>query len=235
MAITIRKLPPVLETWFLDEAKMIPTANYPLSNSSTGYLGSRIKKISGPKITAGWALPVTIPAGDNLATIFAIQYIREHIGKGRWVIVVSQEEGSADPETAIWGYLQSVMAWEVGIVGAVIAGHVTDIDEVEEKLENEFGLFGWGGSPVNSVWTPSGTIGEPVEINGIKVRAGDLIVGDIDGVVCVPKDQVENTIEKSRENIVNQVNLLQHIREGGSPIEILNLENLLHGHIDIED
>ena len=135
----------------------------------------------------------------------------------------------------MWSYLQSVMGWEVGVVGAVVAGYVRDIEEIEEKLGKEFGVFGWGPSPIRPDMTPNGTIGFAVQINGVTIRACDLIVGDKDGVVCVPRDEVDSTIEKCRQEIVNEVNVLQHVREGHGPVEVLGLEKLLQGNVDVEE
>jgi 4-hydroxy-4-methyl-2-oxoglutarate aldolase len=175
---------------------------------------------------------VTFPQGDNLASILAIQYIMDNVGRGRWVIVLNQE---GESDTSMWSYMQSAMAWEVGVVGAVIAGYVRDLDETHEKLGKEFGLYGWGGSPVKPECTPNGVIGEPVEINGVSIRAGDLIVGDSDGVVCIARDEVEHTIERCRQAIIDDVNRLQHVREGRGPIEVMELEELLKGNVDWEE
>jgi 4-hydroxy-4-methyl-2-oxoglutarate aldolase len=235
MAITLRKFPPVLETWFLDEARSIPTAYMPIASRSIGYLGGRIRWLVGTKIMAGWALPVSCPTGDTLATFLALQHVMDNIGSGRWVIVVAQDEPAAAGDVAMWSYLQSAMGWEVGVVGAVVNGFVRDIVETQEKLGKEFGVFGWGGSPMPAVWTPNGTIGEPVSINGVTIRAGDLIVGDNDGVVCIPKDEVEQTIELCRQEIVNEVNRLAHVREGKGAVEVLELEKMLKGNVDLEE
>ena len=232
MAITVRKLPPVLETWFLEEAKAIPTAYLTTACRSSCHLGSKIRLLSGMKSAAGWALPVTCPAGDNLATFVAIQYIMDNIGKGRWILVVNQD---GESDAAMWSYMQSAMGWEVGVVGAVVAGNVRDIDEVQEKLGKEFAMFGWGGSPVRPESTPNGTIGEPIDINGVSIRAGDLIVGDSDGIVCIPRDEVESTIDRCRQAIIDDVNRLQHIREGHGPLEVLELEPLLDGNVEWQE
>ena len=235
MSITVRKLPPVLETWFLDEARAIPTAFIAAAGRMTSYLGPQIRRQAGTKIMAGWALPITCPAGDNLATYVALEYVMANVGKGRWVFVITQEENPGNMNTGMWSYMQSAMGWEVGVVGAVVNGYVRDIEEIVEKLGKEFGVFGFGGSPLKPELTPGGTIGEPVTINGVLIRAGDLLVGDSDGVVCVPRDQVEQTIELCRQEIVDHVNKLQHVREGHSPIDVLELEKAIEGNVDWEE
>ena len=158
MAITVRKLPPVLETWFLDEVRTIPTAYLASESPSTCYLGGRIRRLAASKIMAGWALPVRCPEGDNLATFLALQYVQQNVGKGRWVIVIAQDGSGEGSDAALWSYIQSSMGWEVGVVGAVVAGYVRDIEEITEKLGKEFGVFGWGPSPVKASLTPSGSI-----------------------------------------------------------------------------
>jgi 4-hydroxy-4-methyl-2-oxoglutarate aldolase len=235
MAITVRKLPPVLETWFLDEARVIPTAFFVSAGQATGFLGPRIRKLTGEKIMAGWALPVTCPPGENLATFIALEFMKSNIGKGRWVLIVSQDETQGNIDTGMWSYMQTAMGWEVGLVGAVLTGYARDLEEITDKLGKEFNVFGWGGSPIKPGMVANGAVGEPVIINGVTIRAGDLIVGDSDGVVSVPRDQVEQTIEMCRQDIVDHVNKLQMIREGHGPIEVLELEKLVEGNVDWEE
>jgi len=107
----------------------------------------------------------------------------------------------------------------VGFVGAVIDGYVRDVDEIRDKLGKEFNVFARGASPVAASQTVAGEVGAPVTINGVTIRTGDLIVGDSDGVICVPKDQVEQAAEKCRMGIVDDVNLLQLVREGHGAVD----------------
>lgn len=235
MAISVRKLPPVLDTWFLEEARSIPTAHIGATDRSIGYLGVKIRRQCGPRITAGWALPVLCPAGDNLASILALQYLYENPGHGKWMIVISQDESGGASDASLWNYMQSVMGWEIGVAGVVVNGYVRDIDEIQEKLGKEFGLYAWGGSPVKPELTPYGSIAVPVTINGVTIRPGDLIVGDNDGVVCIPRDEVESVISICKDGIVDEVNKLQHVREGWGAVDVLELGELLENNVEYEE
>lgn len=232
MVVTVQQLPPVLETYFLDTAKTMPTAHWVVASSSVAHLGPGIRRVAGCGIAAGWALPVSCPAGDSLATYLALQYVRDRVKSGRWVMVVSPFNEGGDQKAALWSYMQSALAWEVGFSGAVVAGYVRDVDEITEKLKEDFVVFGHGSTPLGSTKSPVGTIGAPVEINGVTIRAGDLIVGDSDGVVCVPKDQVPEVSNACQEAIVNECNRLAAVREGHGAVDVLELQELLEGNVE---
>ncbi len=235
MPITVYPIPTVLETYFIDEARTMPTAHWAAASHSVAHLGGKIKQILGKGITAGWALTVSCPQGDSLASYVALQQILEHAAQGRWVVVVVPEEGEGESEAAIWSYMHCAIGWEVGVVGAVVAGYVRDIDETIDKLGKAFGVFGYGASPAATTMTPSGTIGAPVEINGVTIRTGDLIVGDSDGVVCVPKDEIEAVSNVCRDEIVTACNRLQEAREGKGAVDVMELGTLLDGEVQMEE
>lgn len=101
---------------------------------------------------------------------------------------------------ALWGGLMSTRALKLKAAGAVVNGYSRDTNEVE-KL----------GFPTFSVGTyaqdqgPRGKVIDfniPIEINGIRVSPGDIVYGDRDGVLIVPKEvekkAFEGAIEKAR-------------------------------------
>ena len=182
---------------------------------------------------AGWALTVECPADNNMASYVALQYIRDRATSGRWVIVIAPPSDAKVPEVSTWNYLQSTMGWEVGFVGAVIAGYMRDMDEINEKLKGEFSVFSYGGNPVPSGRESEGRIGFPININGVTIKTGDMIVGDNDGVLVVPMGMVEDSIDMCRRNIVHEVNILQHVREGMGAIDVLELRNELQGKVNL--
>ncbi len=233
MTITIKKLPELKETYFIDEAKAIPTAHWGIVQSGAGYLGPHMNRQSGRGIMAGWALTVECPNDNNMASFVALQYMRDIATQGRFVMVLAPPSDSKPTETAMWTYVHSSMGWEVGFTGAVIAGHMRDADEIIVKLKNEFSVFSYGGNPVPAVREPAGQIGFPVNINGVTINTGDLIIGDNDGVIVIPGNDVEKAIEACREEIVEEVNLLQHVREGMGAVDVLNLRDDLKGKVNL--
>ncbi|MEO7940897.1 MAG: hypothetical protein ABIR55_19915, partial [Burkholderiaceae bacterium] len=80
------------------------------------------------------------------------------------------------------------MARNVGVVALITDGMVRDIDGL-----NAVGIpvFARGLSPNSPYKDGPGEIGLPIAIGGIVVNAGDLIVGDQDGLVVVAREQVD--------------------------------------------
>lgn len=235
MTIAIKKLPEILETYFVDEARSIPTGHFGCVECGIQYIGPHIKRQAGTGTMAGWALTVECPGNNNIASFVALQYMRDIATMGRWIMVITPPSDAQPVEAAIWTYLHCAMGWEVGFIGAVVAGYVQDRDEIEQKLKGEFSVFAYGGSPVSATTGLEGRIGFPVIINGITINTGDLIIGDNDGVITIPRDEVEGAIDKCRENIVKEVNLLQHVREGMGAVDVLGLRDALKGKVDIEE
>jgi len=92
-----------------------------------------------------------------------------------------------------WGGMASLAAKEKGIAGLVVDGGVRDQEEIE--------AFGFPVYARHLVPTTGRTrlkveaIDVPVEIDGVPVRPGDVIVADGTGVVCVPADRATEIAE----------------------------------------
>lgn len=84
-----------------------------------------------------------------------------------------------------------------GLAGAVIDGPVRDIPQLR-KLQ--FPVFSRGVSPGTSVnHYRFGGMNIPVEVAGVMVNPGDMVVADEDGVVVVPKDKAAAVLKKAQE------------------------------------
>ncbi len=106
-------------------------------------------------------------------------------------------------EAVMWGEICSMEAMAKGIAGAVIDGAVRDIAEV---IELGFPLFAAGITPGAGTGDTLGEVNLPVQCGGVVVRPGDLIFGDLLGVVVVPPEQLaevydwcQNVIEKEEQ------------------------------------
>ena len=106
---------------------------------------------------------------------------------------------------ATWGEILTATSQQRGAVGAVVDGYYRDTAQV---LDRNFPVFGWGCyAQDSSVRTIVSDYRVPVEIGGVRVTPGDLIVGDIDGVLVIPQDVEAEVIEAalakaSTENVV---------------------------------
>jgi 4-hydroxy-4-methyl-2-oxoglutarate aldolase len=107
------------------------------------------------------------------------------------VIVISTEKGS---EFANWGGMNTLRASVMGLEGVVLDGCARDVVEMDDLF---FPCFSRKLSSQGKVAVE--TIGEPIVVDGVRVDAGDWVVGDINGVVVVPKDRVDDVIHKAEE------------------------------------
>ena len=106
----------------------------------------------------------------------------------------------SSPTYALWGGLMSTRAIKLGAAGAVLHGYSRDTNEI---LSLNFPTFSFGGYAQDQ--GPRGKVVDyrvPIEIDGIKIRPGDIIYGDRDGVLIVPQEVVVEAfggaIEKAR-------------------------------------
>ncbi|MGJ7033078.1 RraA family protein [Niabella hirudinis] len=113
----------------------------------------------------------------------------------------------SSPSYALWGELMSTRAMKLGAVGAVVDGYSRDTNGI---LELDFPTFSYGRYAQDQA--PRGKVIDfrvPLEIKGVKVNPGDIIIGDSDGVCVVPAEIEEEVftgaIEKARgEKIVQK-------------------------------
>lgn len=97
----------------------------------------------------------------------------------------------SSPSYALWGELMSTAARVRGATGAVLAGYTRDTNGI---LEMNFPVFCYGSYAQDQ--RGRGRVVDfriPLEINGVKVNPGDLVFGDVDGVVILPQE-IETTV-----------------------------------------
>jgi regulator of RNase E activity RraA len=97
--------------------------------------------------------------------------------------------------TCFWGELLSTAARLRGARGAVVDGYVRDVRKITEM---RWPVFATGMSPVDSAGRSMVVeYGAPVECGGVPVREGDIVFGDVDGLVVVPREAEREAIEKA--------------------------------------
>ncbi|EPR75454.1 demethylmenaquinone methyltransferase [Leifsonia rubra CMS 76R] len=108
---------------------------------------------------------------------------------------------------ATWGEILTAASQQRGAVGAVVDGYYRDTAQV---LERKFPVFGWGSyGQDSSVRSIVADYRVPVQVGGVLVAPGSLLVGDIDGVLVIPREVEAEVIEAalvkvSTENVVCQ-------------------------------
>lgn len=103
---------------------------------------------------------------------------------------------TAPSNCALWGGLLSTAARAAGARGAIIDGRTRDADEI---LRLDFPTFVAGFSPTDSLGRIDVTaVNRPLMCGGVEVSPGDLVVGDVDGIVVVPPEVEEFVLSHSR-------------------------------------
>lgn len=160
-----------------------------------GYMAACIKPRINDKRICGPAATVLETATDEfLPPQHALDLIDE-APKGS-VIVISIAGG--EPDVAVWGGLMTAGAVANGHAGAVLDGGVRDL--VEIRRDYGFPVYARDVSPGTTLGRYKTVASQvPVSVGGIMVHPGDLIVGDVDGVVVVPKDMAAEVLKLSQE------------------------------------
>ena len=123
----------------------------------------------------------------------------------------------SSPRNALWGELMSTRARKLGSRGAVLNGYVRDTKTI---LEMGFPTFGFGSYGQDSA--PRYKVVDfrvPVEIGSVRVRPGDILFGDSDGVLVVPAGAEAEVFTRALEKARGEKLVRQAIEEGSSAVE----------------
>jgi 4-hydroxy-4-methyl-2-oxoglutarate aldolase len=184
------ELPELLNDEIIHRAKRLNSTLLSDAMGCTGAMDYKIKPVSPGLRLVGTAITVSLKAGDNLFLHKAI-----YSGKKGYVLIA---DGKGHLENAYLGELMAAAAKAVGIEGIVIDGLVRDKATLEGM---EYPVFSKGFIPNGPFKNGPGQVNTTVTCGGVVVEPGDLIVGDDDGVVVVPKDQIYEVLEKAEQKL----------------------------------
>lgn len=150
-------------------------------------MNSDIRAMTAPDLRiVGPACTVKVFPGDNLMVHKSLD-----IAKPGDVVVV---DASSSTMTAVLGDLVSTKARHRGIRGFVVDGLVRDLPAILEL--RDFPVFARGITPLGPLHRGPGEVNYPVCVGGIVVNPGDIVVGDLNGVVVVPREICEDLLER---------------------------------------
>jgi 3-hexulose-6-phosphate synthase / 6-phospho-3-hexuloisomerase len=178
-----------------------------------GAMHGIVARLKSPTVrVAGPAVTVVTRDGDWAKPVEAI----DRAGPGD-VIVVDAGGGS----TAVWGELASWSAHGRGVAAVVIDGAARDVDTI---LEIGFPLFSRNVSPDAGEPKGHGEIGVEVVVGGQRVRPGDWIVGDLSGVVVVPRERAAEIANRSLDVLEHENRVREEIQRGSTLASVQKLE-----------
>lgn len=140
----------------------------------------------------------------------------DDLGPGDVVVAACGKTGRIAP----WGGLLSTAATVRGAAGAVMDGYVRDIRHVRElKLP----VYSGGIAPLDS--KGRGKVIEvdvPVECGGVLVHPGDIVFGDADGCIIIPKKIERAVIEEGRKKLAAENKSLEALQAGKKLTDVYN-------------
>lgn len=182
--------------------------NLPVANVSDSMWrltagGSRLRPMHKSGQMAGPALTVKSRPGDNLMLHKAID-----LAEPGDIIVC---DAGGDLTNSLMGELMLAHAMKRGVGGFVLDGAVRD---VEAFLDVNLPVFAAGVSHRGPYKDGPGEINVSVAIDGMVIEPGDLVIGDWDGVLSIPLDDVESILKKTNEKQATEAVDMEKIEAG---------------------
>lgn len=118
---------------------------------------------------------------------------------------------------ALWGGLMTVRAQRLRSAGAVVNGYSRDTKEV---LRSGFPVFSLGSYAQDQ--GPRGKVIDyriPIEWDGIRITPGDIVFGDRDGIIIIPREAEEEAFSKALEKAIGERSVLKALQGGMSAAE----------------
>ena len=190
--------------------KEVSTANLTDAMHRSGDLKGINPILPGLKM-AGPAFTVRTYPGDWAKTVEAV----DQACAGQVIVI---DAGGVGP--AVWGELATHGAIQRKVAGVVIDGAVRDTSEIR-KLQ--FPVFSRIITPCAGEPKGFGEIGIPIIVGGVRVYSGDWIVGDDDGVVCIPKDKVAEIANRAMSVLEQENRLRAEIDKGSTLAKVIEL------------
>lgn len=203
VALTIRTNFERADKDLLGQFEGVFTGNLCDAQNRTGALDHRIKPVSRLSQFCGSVLTVDAGPRDNLAPWAALEVVQPGD------VIVIYTGGYLD--SSVIGDVYAGMARNVGAVAIVTDGVVRDIPGIDAV---GIPVFARGVSP-NSPWKNGpGRVGLPIAIGGVAIDAGDLAVGDQDGVVIVSRARLSEVAAELQAVLTKEKKMDEGVKAG---------------------
>jgi len=178
------------------------------------YLPRDIQSIRPTDVMVGRAFPTIIcdVYGEQEKPLGLLTEAIDHISEDEVYIVTG-----GDRRCSYFGEIMTATVKRRGAVGAVIDGYIRDTRQV---LEQDFPVFCMGRDAQGSLYRNQVIrYGCPVEIGSILIKPGDLVFGDIDGVVIFPREIEEEAVTLTLAKVRGEKSTREAIEKGMSAVE----------------
>ncbi len=165
--------------------------------------GPRLRPMHAGGVLAGPAFTVKTRPGDNLMIHKAID-----MAEPGDVVVV---DAGGDLTNSLMGEMMLSWAEKRGIAGVILNGAIRDLAFISA---HKFPVFAAGVNHRGPYKSGPGEINVPIAIDGMVIEPGDLVMGDDDGIMCVPYDLLDPVHEAAAKKSAGEVKQLEAFLSG---------------------
>jgi regulator of RNase E activity RraA len=190
---------------YVEKFRALPVANVSDCMSRLTGGGPRLRPYHAGGGLSGPAFTVKTRPGDNLIVHKALD-----VASPGDVVVV---DAGGDLTNSIIGEIMISYAINRGLAGIVINGSIRDSDAVRGL---NFPVYAAGVTHRGPLKSGPGEIGRAIAFDGMVIEPGDLIIGDGDGLLCIPFDEVEEVYQAAAAKKKAEDKTLSTLKAGGS-------------------
>ena len=207
---------PKVDTKLVSQFRDFTAATVYEAAGQRGMMDPRIRPIYNEATVCGPALTVKCHVGDNIMIHKAVT-----IANPGDVLVVTIGN---DVESGAWGEILTMAAQKKGVAGLVIDGAVRDSEAMKRR---GFPVFSRGIAVGGTAKRNPGRINHPIVCGNVFIEPGDLVLGDLDGVVIVARELCEEVLHNAKKRQQRENEIMQKLEEGATTLSLLHLDRML--------
>lgn len=166
---------------------------------------SEIHTLTDPDLRlVGPACTVKVFPGDNLMVHKSLD-----IARPGDVIVI---DAGGSPMNAVLGDLISTKARHRGVAGFIVDGLIRDLPAI--LALGDFPVFARGVTPIGPLHRGPGEINHPICCGGIVVNPGDIVMGDLNGIVVVPRQIADDLLASLQAKAAGEADYTAAVARG---------------------
>jgi len=127
-------------------------------------------------------------------------------------------------EAGPWGEIMTLAAQARGIAGLIIDGSVRDSRSI---MDLGFPVFSKSLSIKGTTKDCLGLINHPINMGGVTINPGDLILGDADGIVLIARQDLAQILSKCKLRREKEEKIKEELKKGKSTLELYGFDKIL--------